>query len=207
MKSQFRILWLKWLKLKNTYHFYWAHKPLCHQYHGETIKIFSKIHLCRSCTVLWGCLIITSLILFWGNQRLSTYLHWELVFCSISIPLVLASQPKIYKKWPRWGRDILRGLAGIVGAMLIWILISINTTFGLVATTLSIAFWVFYYSQRKVQKLSACQKCSEYQKDSSHVCSGYKIQHQGLLNFESEASEFITHTTTMPNCLKNRLNR
>lgn len=192
---------LKWLWVKAVYPFYWAHKPLCSHFHGETIRV-GKVHLCRSCSCVWSSLIIgiSVFLIFSIFQELA--LPTFLTILGFVLLLFLASFPGIYKKWPRQFRDILRMGMGLTLAIVLTWLIEGHWTYAVPTLLIGFIFWRFYFAKRKSRRLETCKSCPEYQESHNKPCSGYAMQYQRLLDFDTNASNLLMQTQRIPKCLQ-----
>ncbi len=190
-------IYLKFLWLKKTYSFIWAHKPLCELYKEDVIKI-KNISICRSCFFVYFGMIMSfafsimfrNFYIEYGGIVLSGVLSFTLPF----------SHPTLYKRIPRRVRDLIRFSMGYLIIQIFFVLLRGHFNLALVVMLLSYFFWNIYYKQRAKRKIQLCYSCNEYSDDK--VCSGYKKQQLSLREYEEEATEYILRTGYIPKILK-----
>lgn len=172
----------------HTYYCYpyrYAHKPLCKSFKKDVINFFNKIYVCRGCFFLY--LGIFSAILLCSalnikNLNTAGILGYILIFA--------ISHPTLYKNFPRFLKDIVRFLAGmIVGSAAI-----IGFQGHLIASLTFFLLFFFikkkYNKIRMSNKINACNNCPELKQNK--VCSGYLKQTQGLRLLEEAFSKKIS---------------
>ena len=54
---------LKWMWLRHTHPFNWAHKPLCSRFQSGVLQI-GKLHVCRSCLFAYCGIVLGSITAF-----------------------------------------------------------------------------------------------------------------------------------------------
>ncbi|MEM7131810.1 MAG: hypothetical protein AAF702_36185 [Chloroflexota bacterium] len=183
---------LKWLWLRHSYSFRWAHKPLCQRF-SEDVLTVGHVHLCRSCTFLWlggfigllGCLLVPPL----RNDIL--WISPLSLFATL-----LLSAPGVYKKWPRWVRDGLRFSLG--AALPLWLCLMLMGYYLLGAATVVVGLgvWFLYSQNRKKRKMQACESCPEY--GQPQVCSGCTLQASQIRLYETKATQLYLESGQSP---------
>lgn len=181
LRMKMKLLWLS-----HAWKFIWAHKPLCSHFSRDVLKLGS-IYLCRSCLFAWLGIIIGTVSLlfstpFW-QSRADLLLSGALL---VTIPL---SFPPVYKKLPRFLRDILRLLMGLVLPLTIFTLVNVDLRVGITAAATIFLFWYFYFKVRKQRKLHQCDHCSELK--AGGVCSGFTRQACAVRKYEERATAML----------------
>jgi hypothetical protein len=182
----------KWLWLKHYWRFNFAHKPLCSNFHSDVIHIFGG-YFCRSCTLAYTG-IISSICYFLILEPTDGHLTF---YISLLLLTVLFSLPKLYKKLPRFIRDVLRFNMGFLIPHTIYIIVVSNAFVGGVAAICIFVFWRYYFHQRKKRKLSMCNGCPEYR--PNHICSGFTNQVEAIKHFQEEATDWKLRNGYKPN--------
>ncbi len=176
---------MKWLWLKRTAPFNWAHKPLCSRFASDVIHVFG-LHVCRSCTAVYlGCLAAV-LGLWIGHPDGGMVLWPGIGLSAVVFPL---SAPKLYKRWPRWFRDILRFSVGAVFPFYLYL--GLNGYAPIAATLLLLlaVFWRVYFSLRGKRKSRACDGCEHL--SAGEICPGYALQAVAIRKYEQEATDIV----------------
>ena len=185
--------YLKWLWLKHSYFFRWAHKPLCGRYEHDLARV-GKMHVCRSCLCVYLTFILGSIAGVF-SVRVSDSLTEPLAVAACFAIVLLGSFPRWYKRWPRWTRDLLRGGMGLCLAMTLLCLLAGNLAWGLVLTLSLIGFWRHYLRKRARRRHHGCDGCPELGRG---ICSGYRLQAEGVRRYESAATEWILTFQKLP---------
>lgn len=180
---------LKWMWLRHTHTFNWAHKPLCERYKSGVLRI-GKLYVCRSCLFAYSGILIGIIAALVYPTHIA---NWELTWLlCVLVPVVVSSYPRLYKKLPRFSQDILRFvLGGIIGIMP-FLLIHRNFISGITCVLVLGVFWRIYFHQRKIRKLHACDGCPEL--DLPEICSGFQHQTGAVRLYEIEATELLYRT-------------
>ncbi|MCP4711311.1 MAG: hypothetical protein GY869_22045 [Planctomycetes bacterium] len=184
---------LKWLWVKHSYRFNWAHKPLCERFRGEYIKI-GGVCLCRSCTLVYLAIFFGGLFGVVFHEFLRDVGVAAFIGCG-AVTLVF-SYPRWYKRWPRLVRDGLRFMLGISIALCGYLLLYGNPVVGLVGGVLLFGLWKVYMRLRNRRKGYACEGCNDLKK--SEVCPGYTWQAEFLRQYEQQATEYVVRRGYVP---------
>lgn len=179
---------LKWMWMRHTYTFNWAHKPLCDRFKSGVFRI-DKLHICRSCVFAYIGIsfgIVTGLL----YPSMITDLKLT-ILALILTPVIILSYPRLYKKLTRFLQDILRLTMGMIIGFVPFFLIYQNFLCGFTSMVVLLVFWRIYFHQRKVRKLHACDGCPEL--DLPEICSGFQQQASAIRLYEIEATDFIYH--------------
>lgn len=155
-----RLIW------RHTWTTRYAHHPLCTRHRVETWRL-GALHVCRGCVCLTGGLLLGNT----GVWMLGP--DWTLpAVLALSAPLLLASWPRWYLRWPRVLRDGLRLALGVwitaltaTLALHLWVALVILPLLGLL-------LWHFRRSRAQVQT-RRCEGCPEL---GQGICSGYRLQ-------------------------------
>lgn len=184
---------LKLLWLSLAWPFYWAHKPLC-QHFAEDIIRLGRLHLCRSCLFAWlGILTFPALLFLNAQLIIDLSLH---ALIAISIFVIPLSFPHLYKKLPRFVRDILRLFMGFLFPFAIYITLAVNIWLGALSLAALFLFWLFYLKLRKKRKLQACDHCDELKAGS--ICSGFTMQAECSRAYEKQATRIVMNSGYIP---------
>lgn len=180
---------LKWMWLRHTHTFNWAHKPLCERYKSGVLRI-GKLYVCRSCLFAYsGILIGIIAALVYPTHIAGLELTRLLI---VLVPVVVSSYPRLYKKLPRFSQDILRFVMGGIIGIIPFLLIHRNFITGITCVFVMGVFWRIYFHQRKIRKLHACDGCPEL--DLPKICSGFQHQSEAVRLYEIEATELLYRT-------------
>ena len=180
-------LYLKWLWLKKTWRFLWAHKPLC-QYFQEDVLQLGVLYLCRSCACTYaGIFVGMGLPLIYRNLVGGDV---ELILVILSCCTIPLSSPQQYKRLPRPCRDILRFSLGMIICLSFLLLVFYRKfTVALPLVYVAILFARRYYKQRSLRKIEYCQDCVEY--SAGVICSGYHLQVECIREYEEQATAIL----------------
>ena len=191
--------YLKWLWLEKSYHFRWAHKPLCNHFKKDII-LLGNMYLCRSCVFTYfGIFVGTGFTIF---SKISSY-NISIFLVALLLIILPLSHPVIYKKTPRLLKDMLRLNLGIMISFSILLLLYYQKiTLPLVIIGISIPFCKAYYQKRSTRKIKFCEECSEYQTES--ICSGYYMQANLIREYEDKATEFLYGNAYIPQVLQEK---
>lgn len=167
-----RRVWWAW-----TWWFQFAHGPLCRRFRSDTLRL-GRLHLCRSCTVLWaGLLLAWAVVLGFGGDG-----QWPLVAAgSLVVPLVTLSAPRRYAHFPRLLKDVLRLAAGVFLGLLLGLLVTPLWWVTLTALGPLVALQRVFARSRQQVKAHDCDGCPEL--GGPGVCSGYAQQAQAIRGY------------------------
>jgi hypothetical protein len=176
---------LKWLWLRRSWTFRWAHKPLCARYRSHVLRL-GALRLCRSCACVYagiaaGILLLAAVEL----PRRGGPTAYALVLATV----LGLSLPRNYYALPRGLRDVVRWLTGALLPVTAYFLLGADVPLGLLGTLLFAAAYFFYARLRAAHKARACDHCSELRRGG--VCSGYALQADAARRFEREASTYV----------------
>lgn len=179
---------LKWMWLRHTHTFNWAHKPLCNRFKPGVLRI-GKLHVCRSCLFAYsGILIGVIAALVYPTLTANMKLTW---FLLVLTPVIALSYPRLYKSLPRFIQDALRFAMGVLVGLILFLLIHRNFLCGIIGVVVMVVFWRIYFHQRKMRKMHACDGCPEL--NLPEICSGFQQQSAAIHLYEIEATDFIYH--------------
>ena len=192
-------LGLKWLWLRHAFAFHWAHKPLCHRFRRDVLRI-GPLHVCRSCTLAY---------LGFGGGVLLCALWWKplegsaaTLFLTLATPTLLLSFPTWYRHWPRSLRDVLRLAMGTTIALCVYLLLTGQILVGLAGGAVLAVFWKAYMVLRRPRRLNACSGCPELRSDA--ICSGFTFQAEQVRRYEEAATERIIGSGYLPHAVRER---
>lgn len=180
---------LKWMWLRHTHTFNWAHKPLCERYRSGVLRI-GRLYVCRSCLFAYSGILIGIIAALVYPTRIADLELTRLLF--VLVPVVVSSYPRLYKKLPRFSQDILRFVMGGIIGIIPFLLIHRNFISGMTCVFVMGVFWRIYFHQRKIRKLHACDSCPEL--DLPEICSGFQHQSEAVRLYEIEATELLYRT-------------
>lgn len=185
MKTSFhQTVKLKFLWWKNTWWFQWAHKPLCDKFHKETFQ-FGRLHLCRSCTLLYTALMGALLLLCSVSLPADSF-----AFVAACLGLVLAaSHPKVYQIWSRGFRDLWRAGFGFLLPLTLYTAWKVNWLLPVLSAGLLWIVWSWFSRVRSEVKSHKCENCPELNEEG--VCSGYQRQSMAIRKYEEAATELV----------------
>lgn len=177
---------LKWMWLRHTHTFNWAHKPLCDRFKHGVLSI-GKLHVCRSCLLAYsGILIGVITALIHPTLIANMKLIWLLF---VLLPVIALSYPRLYKSLPRFIQDALRLGMGVLVGFLPFLLIYRNFLCGITCVVVMGVFWRIYFHQRQKRKMHACDGCPEL--NLPEICSGFQQQTAAIRLYEIEATEMV----------------
>ncbi|MCP4712197.1 MAG: hypothetical protein GY869_26540, partial [Planctomycetes bacterium] len=185
--------YLKWLWVRYSYRFNWAHKPLCERFRGDYVKI-GGVCLCRSCALVYLALFLGGMFGLVFQKALREVGVAAFVGCS-TVTLVF-SYPGWYKRWPRLVRDGLRFMLGISVALCGYLLFYGNPVVGAAGGLMLFGLWKVYMRLRNRRKGHACEGCGDLKKKT--VCPGYAWQAEYLRQYEQKATEYIVGRGYLP---------
>ena len=177
---------LKWMWLRHTHTFNWAHKPLCERYRSGVLRI-GRLYVCRSCLFAYSGILIGIIAALVYPTHLADLKLTRLLF--VLVPVVVSSYPRLYKKLPRLSQDILRFVMGGIIGIIPFLLIHRNFISGITCVFVMGVFWRIYFHQRKIRKLHACDGCPEL--ELPEICSGFQHQSEAVRLYEIEATELL----------------
>ncbi len=180
---------LKWMWLRHTHTFNWAHKPLCERYRSGVLRI-GRLYVCRSCLFAYSGILIGVIAALVYPTHIADLKLTRLLF--VLVPVVVSSYPRLYKKLPRFSQDILRFVMGGIIGIIPFLLIHRNFISGIICVFVMGVFWRIYFHQRKIRKLHACDGCPEL--DIPKICSGFQHQSEAVRLYEIEATELLYRT-------------
>ncbi|MBZ0166237.1 MAG: hypothetical protein K8I00_05470 [Candidatus Omnitrophica bacterium] len=181
-----RILWWRCF-----YPVIFAHKPLCGPFHGHHLRV-GKWHVCRSCLVLYAGAGLAA-ITFWLRPGL---LRDHQALFAISVVLTLGlSYPSLYIKYPRTARDILRGLLGVSGMGILWLLIYRQWYWGLILSGVLWSVKRIYSTLRLSRREDVCQNCPEFHNQG--ICSGFDLKRRRMRLYERSLQRHLLTANTV----------
>ena len=171
---------------KYFYQFVFAHKPLCDKFRNDTILLLNKIYICRSCLFLYSGLFLTLSFAF--NPFIFDIIAKNviLILCFV-LSVLLITNPKLYKKYSRLKRDIIRFLNGVIIGLTLMILIQVNFITGIFLLATLFVTKKIYNKYRSFTDI--CAGCSEL--NTCKTCTGYKKQVEALLILEENYSKTL----------------
>lgn len=174
------------LRLRHTYRFRWAHKPLCDRFRRDVFR-FANVTVCRSCTMVYAGLAggVVACLLF--RYVLSPVAPWLLLV--LGGGTVVGSLPWWYRCWPRSARDILRFSLGLTIALCGYLILSGHLLPGLAGVVVLAGFHKIYMTLRRARRLRACDGCPDLQEVG--ICPGYREQADHVRQYEIEATELL----------------
>ena len=181
-------LYLRRLWWRHAYTFNWAHKPLCDRFQANVLR-FGSVRICRSCSLLYASVLVTGLCLFLFNTSPSMLL---VLLYSLLGPVLVLSHPPLYDRFNRLGKDTLRVVAGILGAVMVTALFA--GAFWLTLPALGVFLLSYRFSLKAYgrAKRNACEGCPEL--GTGDVCSGFRHQLPHIRAYEMAATEHLYGT-------------
>ena len=181
---------LKWLWLKWSWPFRWAHKPLCDRFRHDVLRL-GRLHVCRSCVCIYSGMLAAVLTFSLAGSVVST--AWPILAAGL-LASVGFSYPGWYRRWSRPVRDALRFGAGFFCVLGFLLTVDAHWPTGNGLGLLLVACWLYFFRVRGGIKSSACDGCAEVGCHS--VCSGYQFQAELARGFEEEASDLASRRFT-----------
>lgn len=187
MTALIQKLHMKWLWLKWSWSFRWAHKPLCERFHKDVLQL-GRLHVCRSCVCIYSGMLL-GVVAFLVAPASPT-----LAWCTgvgMLLPLGL-SYPRWYRYWSRTTRDVLRFSAGFCCVLTFVLTATIHLLAGAILAALIASCWLLFFRVRGGLKSSACDGCPEL--GCRGVCPGYQLQAELIRSYEDEASDLLARS-------------
>ncbi len=185
------------LKLKHCYWFYLAHKPLCHPFQHDLIKI-GHCYICRSCS--WVYIAMTTIIVaYYLSDLYNIYITPDLIWTytlTISLYTLILSFPKLYHYCSRAFRDVIRFSLGLTIGLNLLLWLTIPSVKVLMLTSVLLISRYYYPRLRQSQSPDVCQHCPEY--NQTQICSGFRQQAQAIRCYEQQATEYLLATAYQP---------
>ena len=176
---------LRYLWLRHSYTFRWAHGPLCDRFNRDIVRI-GRMHLCRSCICAYcGLLLGTTLCIC---SAVIAEHAMAIILCMVA-PTLLFSAPRVYERCPRPLRDLLRYGMGSCIALLLCAMWKGHIVAAGACGSVLIVFWRIYFKARHKRKEEACRGCAEMAQEE--ICSGCSIQAAGIRAYEMEATGIL----------------
>jgi len=177
---------MKWLWLRHTWTFNWAHKPLCDRFQEDVVRI-GRACVCRSCLLLYTGIIAGIVLLLVVERPLPR----PVVFAGVMLTAltVVLSAPLWYKKWPRRVRDVLRFSSGAAISFCLGLPFTGHVATGMIGVVLLVAFWMVCFRLRGSRKRQACDGCEQLR--SRQICAGFAYQAQHIRRYEQAATEYL----------------
>lgn len=169
----------KWLWLKHAWFFNWAHKPLCEPYHEDVLRI-GKLRLCRGCTMIKVGLAVALPLLLILQPTLPVLVAGFILGFAIAAAL---SHPALHSRWPRWGKDALRFLAGACAAHVLALFLLGHLAMGTLAASACVGAYWLYARLRLPRRLERCESCAEL---GEGICSGYARQAEAIRAWDED---------------------
>jgi hypothetical protein len=184
---------LKWLWFRHMAPVLFAHKPLCEHFARDVVHV-GPWRMCRSCVCLYAGVLVAAAILgvlhAWGGHVLSSPLL-------LGLPVVLGlSAPPIYRRMPRFVRDLLRFATGALVGVGGYLLLTGSWLPGLTCALVLLTAWRFYRSVRRSSMTDPCVGCPDLK--HQHICPGYAPQADRFRAYEEEASALINASGYVP---------
>jgi hypothetical protein len=183
-------LWWVWRRCDWVYRF--AHHPLCGRFHRDVWR-FGRVHLCRSCMLFYGagCLALAGCA--WLGPEPAR--AWPALWGVLGMVLPLC-HPGVYRRWPRWMRDVLRGGMGVGAGLLLAMILLGQVLAGLAHLAALVLVFSWYQRARRPLIARACQGCPEL--DGARVCTGFALQAQRVMDYEPLATELVIRSGYAP---------
>lgn len=181
----FQKKYLQWLKIKTTYPFHFAHKPLCERHKGNTFHI-GNTYLCRGCTLIYTAIfsaITLSFLIPLDNQFVNC------LFSVVLLISVILSHPNLYKRLHRNICDITRYTFGLTSTYLSIVLFKTNMVIIPFFFAALYFCWTYYKKKRSESRSFICKGCPELNK--KQVCTGYELQTKLTKKYEIRVEEYI----------------
>jgi len=173
-----RRVWWAW-----TWWFQFAHAPLCHRFQSDTFRL-GRFHLCRSCTLLYAGLVAALAV----GVGVDSTGWWPLVAVgSLLVPLIVLSEPRLYSRFPRPVKDVLRMVAGAFLGLLLGLLITPWWWVVLAAAGPLYLLRRGFTRTRQQVKAHDCDGCPEL--GYPGVCSGYARQAEAIRGYSNVIEE------------------
>lgn len=147
-----------------------------------------KLSVCLAGDSNFSCSIISECSI--NYRSLPACLNSHLHLCDS------LSFPHLYKKLPRFVRDILRLFMGFLFPFAIYITLAVNIWLGALSLAALFLFWLFYLKLRKKRKLQACDHCDELKAGS--ICSGFTMQAECSRAYEKQATRIVMNSGYIP---------
>ena len=189
-RLRIRMLWPK-----HTYSFYWAHKPLCARFAEDVLKL-GTIYLCRSCSATYVGMFTGIALLSFTPESSGLF---PMMFLAVLIGVLIFSVPSLYKRLPRFVRDMVRFASGILIPASVYLCSGPGYRIGILGLGALFLFWCVYMRMRKRRKLKECDGCPEL--ELNRICSGFEMQANHIRRYQTEADELLAESGYMPECV------
>ena len=130
--------------------FIFSHKPLCEKFKNDTIVIFNKIYLCKSCFYFYLGILSSFLLI-------NISLNLNYLFCVLFL-IIICSYPRFYANNKRFVRNLLRFFLGFFSMLLMLDLIKIDILYFVMYLIICIILKNFYNKKRS--KIDICSNCT-----------------------------------------------
>ena len=177
---------LKWLWLSHVYPFYWAHHPLCQRFGRDVLRI-GRMHLCRSCVMVYAGLALGVLLCAVFRRPLRDVA--PLVFAALAGVTLAFCFPVWYKIWSRPMRDVLRAMMGGTIALCGYLLLCGSLASGLIGMAVLGASYKGYLVLRRWYRMKACAGCRQLRQNQ--VCPGFALQAERIRQHEQKATDLL----------------
>jgi len=142
--------------------------------------------VCRSCTLVYAAAVTTGFALWWASLPEAVLFP---AFYALFIPVMLLSYPRLYERFPRRAKDVVRSATGSVLALMVAFFVSGYYALGLLnVAVFTVGYHVSLVEYRK-WKHRACDGCPETGRDT--ICSGFSSQADKIRAFEAAAEEHL----------------
>jgi len=183
---------LRFLWLKHTYPYRWAHRPLCSRFRRDILKV-GPIHLCRSCLCVYAGLLVSGAALACFPMIRNSAI--PLLLC-LGVPTLILSAPLLYAKFSRHVRDVLRFSTGCCIPLCICTGLTGHVAASALCAVILFLFWRIYFTLRRNRKAAACTGCVEIGEPG--ICSGCSRQADGIRAYETEATALLLSARGVP---------
>ena len=168
--------------LRHTYPFQLAHGPLCERHVGDTLRM-GHMFVCRSCLALYATLAVAWPLLWWAAPP-PLVLLWAL--SGVGLVVLALSWPPLYQRFSRGARDVIRGGAGLLSALVLVAFLRGMWWVGGAFALLLAGAYVVFAAKRRAGRAHHCDGCPELR--DVGVCSGYARQATYLRRYEDAMS-------------------
>ncbi|MCK5581559.1 MAG: hypothetical protein KAJ18_09850 [Candidatus Omnitrophica bacterium] len=172
-----------WVWLKCFGPILFVHKPLCEKFQQDIVRV-KNILLCRGCCFVWaGVFLFCFVLSYWVQVHM-------VIFLLAGGVVVILSAPKVYARFPRWGRDIIRLGLGVLMAFVGWLILKQYYVSAGGCVFVLLILRATYVLKSRQLSIQTCESCAEYR--NMDICSGFAQKKEIMERYEKHLERRLT---------------